>query len=105
MARSLLRVIDGDRRIRTGSRRRRTKHGWRCVMNENLTRWDPFRELEEVSSRLQRVLGGGTFPFLRSESGSAFADWVPAIDVQETDVEYLIKADLPDVKREDVKVT
>jgi hypothetical protein len=34
-----------------------------------------------------------------------FADWAPAIDVQETDGEYLIKADLPAVKREDVKVS
>jgi HSP20 family protein len=33
-----------------------------------------------------------------------FADWAPPMDVQETDKEYLIKADLPDVKKEDVKV-
>ena len=36
--------------------------------------------------------------------GAFFADWAPAMDVQETDKEYLIKADLPDVKKEDVKV-
>lgn len=34
-----------------------------------------------------------------------FADWAPAIDVQESDSEYLVKADLPAVKREDVKVS
>ncbi len=33
-----------------------------------------------------------------------FADWAPAIDVQETEKEYLLKADLPEVKKEDVKV-
>ena len=33
------------------------------------------------------------------------ADWMPAVDVQETETEYLIKADLPEVKKEDVKVT
>jgi HSP20 family protein len=32
------------------------------------------------------------------------ADWSPAVDVEETDKEYLIKADLPAVKKEDVKV-
>jgi HSP20 family protein len=34
----------------------------------------------------------------------SFSGWSPAVDVQETDKEYLIKADLPDVKKEDVKV-
>lgn len=30
--------------------------------------------------------------------------WTPAIDVEETDKEYLIKADLPDMKKADVKI-
>jgi len=34
----------------------------------------------------------------------SFSGWSPAVDVQETDKEYLIKADLPDVKKEDVKI-
>jgi HSP20 family protein len=33
------------------------------------------------------------------------ADWVPSVDVSETDGEYQIKAGIPDVKKEDVKVT
>jgi HSP20 family protein len=36
--------------------------------------------------------------------GALFADWAPAMDVEETEKEYLIKADLPDVRREEVKV-
>jgi HSP20 family protein len=69
----------------------------------NLVRWDPFRELEEMSTRLNRFLGA---PRHRSgdEEGAFFADWAPAIDVQETDIEYLMKADLPDVRKEDVKI-
>jgi len=64
-----------------------------------LMRWDPFRELEDVQNRLSRLLGerpGEEEPFFRG--------WVPAVDVQETDKEYSIKVDLPEVKREDVKV-
>jgi HSP20 family protein len=38
------------------------------------------------------------------DEGSLMAEWAPAVDVQETDGEYLIKADLPDVKKEDVHV-
>ena len=33
-----------------------------------------------------------------------FADWAPAVDVQETEQEYLIKAELAEMKKEDVKV-
>ena len=38
------------------------------------------------------------------DDGGTFADWAPPLDVEETDTEYLVKADLPDVKPEDVKV-
>jgi HSP20 family protein len=66
-----------------------------------MTRWDPFRELDEMSTRLGRL-----FParMAGEDESSTFADWAPALDVQETDTEYLIKADLPEVKPEDVKV-
>jgi len=69
----------------------------------NMVRWDPFRELEDMSTRLGRLLG--TTPRLTPEAdGAFFADWAPAMDVEENDKEYLIKADLPAVKKEDVKV-
>ena len=71
----------------------------------NMVRWDPFRELEEMSSRLNRFFGRQGLTAQPSENGDVFADWAPAVDVQETDTEYLIKADLPAVKREDVKIS
>jgi HSP20 family protein len=70
----------------------------------NLMRWDPFRELEEVSTRLNRLFnqpGGGRST---EEDSTLLADWAPAVDVEESDGEYVIKADLPDVKKEDVRV-
>jgi len=33
-----------------------------------------------------------------------FADWAPVVDIAETDKEYVIKAELPDVKKDNVKV-
>ena len=68
-----------------------------------LVRWDPFRELESMQSRLNRLFGDAPFP-PAGEDGMSFSGWSPAVDVQETDKEYVIKADLPDVKKEDVKV-
>ncbi|MCC2641170.1 MAG: Heat shock protein Hsp20 family [Nitrospira sp.] len=32
------------------------------------------------------------------------ADWMPAVDISETAIEYAIKAELPEVKKEDVTV-
>jgi HSP20 family protein len=70
----------------------------------NLVRWDPFRELENMSTQLSRLVGATPARRAGENDGAFFADWAPAMDVQETDKEYLIKADLPDVKKEDVKV-
>jgi HSP20 family protein len=56
-----------------------------------------------MQSRLNRLVGTRPSRQLEDEEVS-FADWSPAVDVQETDKEYLIKADLPEVKKEDVKV-
>ena len=68
-----------------------------------MSRWDPFRELEEMSARLNRMLGpSGSRQ--SSDDTDVLADWAPAIDVQETESEYLVHADLPAVKKEDVKV-
>jgi HSP20 family protein len=72
----------------------------------NIVLRDPFREFEEMSTRLGRFFNP-PYPYLRptvDDDGGFFADFSPAVDVQETDKEYVVKADLPDVKKEDVKV-
>jgi HSP20 family protein len=66
----------------------------------NLIRWDPFRGLEGIQARLNRL---HDFP-ARLEDETFFANWNPRVDIQETDAEFLLKADLPDVKKDDVKV-
>lgn len=70
----------------------------------NLTRWEPFKELEEMSARLNRLLGAPVTRQWPEDGALALADWAPAVDVQETDGEYLVKADLPAVKKDDVHV-
>ncbi len=68
-----------------------------------MVRWNPFRELEDMQSRLNRIFGEAALAG-GQENASSFSAWSPAVDVQETEKEYLIKADLPGVKKEDVKV-
>ena len=69
----------------------------------NLVKWNPLRELEDIQAGLNRFFNDAQLR--RPEvNGPFFADWAPAVDIQETDNEYLIKAELPEVKKEDVKV-
>lgn len=71
----------------------------------NLVKWDPFKELEEVSNRLNRLFGRPV-PSLESDREMvSMADWMPSVDISETDSSYLIKAEIPGVDKEDVKVT
>ncbi|MBE2250765.1 MAG: Hsp20/alpha crystallin family protein [Myxococcus sp.] len=66
----------------------------------NLTTWDPFRELEEMSTRLNRALGrnGG------QKDSLATVDWAPSVDILETAEDFQVKCELPEVKKDDVKV-
>lgn len=71
----------------------------------SLIKWNPSAELEEISNRLNRIFGRSP---VRTESGSemlATVDWAPSVDISETDTAYLVKAEIPGVKKEDVKVT
>ena len=69
-----------------------------------LMRWDPFRELEEMSDRLNRMVAR---PVTKTNGKEALtvADWMPTVDISETAGEYVIQAELPEVKKDDVKVT
>jgi HSP20 family protein len=63
-----------------------------------------YREMEEMTDRLNRVFG--TFPkHFELKEPLTVADFTPPVDIQETENEYLVKAELPEVKKEDVKVT
>ena len=73
----------------------------------SLMRWDPFRELDQTTRALDRMFDR---PFLtralrgQTEDSLVGVDWAPLVDIEETDKEFLIKAELPAVKKEDVKV-
>jgi HSP20 family protein len=71
---------------------------------KTLVTWNPFRELDEVQNRLGSFLGG-TFPrFGNGNGGPKLAEWSPQVDITEDDKEYLIKADLPEMKKEEINV-
>jgi HSP20 family protein len=71
----------------------------------NLTRWEPFTGSEDLFNQLLPAFYG-RFPriTLPGDGGTKF-EWSPSADISETEKEFLIRAELPAVRKEDVKVT
>ncbi len=69
------------------------------------TRWDPFNELEEMEKRLATLFGRAPLRKNGDKEVMTVAEWAPLVDITEDEKEYVIKAELPEVKKEDVKLT
>jgi HSP20 family protein len=70
-----------------------------------LTRWDPFKEMDDLQKRLTSMFGLAPGRAADGKETMTVAQWLPLVDITEDGKEYLIKAELPEVKKDDVKVT
>jgi len=68
----------------------------------SLIHWEPFTSMDDMFNRFPSLLG--RWPRF-SGNGEANLEWSPSVDISETGQEYLIRATLPAVKKEDVEVT
>jgi HSP20 family protein len=71
-----------------------------------LAHWNQYRDLEALQQSLGSLLSRS--PVRKPEGQEEpmrVADWAPLVDISEDPKEYLIKAELPEVKKEDVKIT
>jgi HSP20 family protein len=66
-------------------------------------RWEPLSELEQMTDRMRRMLDQ-TFGGIEWPSAGARGGWSPPVDIEETDDAFVVEAELPGVKREDVDV-
>lgn len=67
-----------------------------------LVKWDAWREMEDLFDRYVKTTGiarAGSFEPM------ATGDWSPRVDISETEGEFVVKAELPEVKKEDLHVT
>jgi HSP20 family protein len=67
----------------------------------NIISWSPFRDMDDIFNRYRRFAstsGDG-------DVGKISMDWRPTADICETDTEYLIKAELPEVDCNDVHIS
>ena len=71
---------------------------------KDISEWSAFRELDELNNRISRFFGDMTTRRGTGREDMTVAEWAPMVDIVEDDKEYLIKAELPEVKKEEVKV-
>ena len=68
----------------------------------SMNSWDPFKDLFSMQERVNRLF--------ESAAGSGAHDpvsggtWSPAVDICETETEFLVRAEVPEVKRSDVDI-
>lgn len=65
-------------------------------MSGVVTRWEPFAELGELRSRFDRLFG--------DVADGGERAWTPAIDVVRDDGNLVVRADVPGIKPEEVKI-
>ena len=70
----------------------------------SIVRWDPFGEFDSLFNRLMPTMFN-RWPGRASAANGDSAQWAPTADISESDAEFLIRASLPAVNKDDVKVT
>ena len=69
------------------------------------TRWNPYKDRDEFENRLATMLDAREATGNGGKEALTVAQWSPLVDITEEEKEYLIRAELPDMKKEDVRLT
>jgi HSP20 family protein len=67
--------------------------------------WNPFKEMEELQNRLSSLMGLSAGRTRDNDEFLSETAWSPLVDIVEEDKEYIVKAELPEIRKEDLKVT
>jgi HSP20 family protein len=70
----------------------------------NLTRFEPWSLVNLLHQDLDQIAGRRYGVPAGDNNGSSVADWVPAVDIVEEKDRYVLRADVPGVKPEDIDV-
>ncbi len=66
-----------------------------------VVRWEPFRELSSLQSEVNRLFNSA---FDAPAASTGPRRWIPAMDLFETPDHFVLRADLPGMGEDDVKV-
>jgi HSP20 family protein len=70
-------------------------------MRTSLTRFEPFRGVTTLQDQINRLF---TEAFDRSSEEGNLTSWAPAVDIYETEHELVVKADVPEIKPQDLDI-
>jgi len=74
-------------------------------MNTTFAHWNPMRELEDFQHRILSAFHPGQKRGGNGQDGLTSAEWMPLVDIIEDEKGYVIAAELPELGKDDVKVT
>lgn len=71
----------------------------------NLTRWNPFREIQMLQNQLNNMFEpfGSRFGFANEDFGHSA--WVPPVDLEETNEKLILRAEVPGMRADDINVS
>jgi HSP20 family protein len=69
-----------------------------------VVRWEPLRELSSLQNEMNRLFNTAFDAPAPAGNSGAMRRWVPAMDLVETDDSFILRADLPGMTQEDVKI-
>ncbi len=67
-------------------------------------KWDPFRDLNMLQERMNRLFDDAGRGIRRSEEPASTTIWSPPVDIYETDSEIVVQAELPGMDRKDISL-
>jgi HSP20 family protein len=67
-----------------------------------IVRWEPLRELGSLQNEMNRLFN--TVFDTPATGGTTMRRWMPAMDLVETEDHFVLRADLPGLAEEDIKV-
>ena len=70
-----------------------------------IVRFDPFRDLAVLQDRMNRLFNDSVGGRHRDDDLMSRGAWTPAVDIYEQDGGLVLKAEVPDITREDIDIT
>jgi HSP20 family protein len=69
-----------------------------------IVRWEPFREFSTLQNEMNRLFNTVFDAPSPGNGGSTLRRWMPAMDLVETEDHFVLRADLPGMSQDDVKI-
>ena len=70
----------------------------------NLVKWNPWREMDTFQNRISRLFDDPMFRTVRFDDAESLGLWYPTVDMYEKDDNFVIKAELPGLDKNDISI-